>query len=162
MADSTPLTSGARYVYGQAKPVDVPIDTATAVVKGDIVCISSGKCVPATAFATRALAAAAFLGIAAQSKEAGVAQIRGNGRANTIVVNTGGFFAIPCVDACDVTDKVGIKLNGGATAALANEVSKTATANEQIGVVAEIKTASESHVVVEIFPKVFGPRSILV
>ena len=163
MADNTPLTTeGARYLYGATSPADCAVDTATAVAKGDIVCLSSGKIVPATAFATKALAAAAFAGISGQTKAAGDAQIRGNTNANRIRIDTDGVFSIPCADACDVGDALGIKLNGGATAALAGEVAKTTTDNEKIAICVEPKTASETHVKCRILSKKFGPRAILV
>lgn len=157
MPNNTALTPETRYLYGETSPIDATFVANGAFKIGDIVCLNAGVVNPASDETTLANAAGKFLGISGQAKEAGAVQIRGNSRQYRIRIDTDGVFAIPCADACVVGDLVGPKLNGGK--ATAQEVIKTATAAESIGVVVEDKTASDTHVKVRIISKKGGLRA---
>lgn len=144
------------YLYGETNPVDCPIATAQAVTQGDIVGISTGTLVRAsdttwnTSLAqTQVDFRALFLGVAAQTKDASTAQIRGNSIANRCRVDTDGVFLFKTASASyNIGDIVGPAKDTG-NALLNDTVASVAALDKAIGHVVE-KTTSATTVKVRI------------
>jgi hypothetical protein len=159
----------SQHLQGDPRPRIVPVATATAIPLGDVTLISSGNAVPVSTIAwdtnlatTQSAVRAAFIGVSAQRKEAGVARVYGNSKDNTIRVNTGGVFEFDCALASDgsstvqfnVGDLVGVYASdnaGGPTLDVNPQLLTTAAAEANaIGRVAEKNVPATKRVKVEL------------
>jgi hypothetical protein len=87
----------AQFMTGVARPYTAPVALATAILNGDLVALVANLIVNAAGFTwttdlatTQTNFAAAFLGVAMQTKVANVARIYGNSEDLTIGVDVGG------------------------------------------------------------------------
>lgn len=139
----------AQYLYGETNPIDTPIATAKAVDTGNLVGLSSGTLVNASdetwdtnLATTQVNFVTKYLGVAAQTKDASTAQIRGNSIANRCRVDTDGVFLFATASASyEVGDYVGpAKASGNAL--LNDTVAAVAALDKAIGYVVEKTTSS--------------------
>lgn len=122
-----------RWKYGDTKPIQAAVDSATVIEIGDALWQDTDDAKPAsdvTYLSTLAQTQESFhddfLGIAAQRSR--------NGDTDDIRVNTGGVHEFPCASQdWELGDFVGMDDNAAPDALLNQQVIKVATANLAIG-----------------------------
>lgn len=158
---NTALTTETRYYTGETNPVDLAVDTSDGIKAGDFVCLKgmTRMVQSVSAAADVATATANFAGIAGQTKEAGVALIRGNSLPNRIRIDTEGTYLVPTSAAAIIPsgELVGLTLVGGKVAT--QEVIPGVGASLAIGMCVKRKESGETHVRIRIFTKPFSPRA---
>lgn len=126
------MANTMRWRYGDTNPIMLPVGTAVAIEIGDLLYLSGGEVLPATALvdqgsltATQEVFHDAFLGIAMQCSPVG--------STDAIRIATSGVFEFDCASATfELGDLVGGS-DGGAGALNAQLVEGVATANLAIG-----------------------------
>ena len=141
---------GNRYLHRRGDPqmVKAQVDSATVINIGDLICISSGKAIPAASVTwntniatTQEAMHDAFLGIALEQSRAG--------DTDDISVATAGEVEFDCASASfALGDLVGSAKQTG-NAIESQKVVSVATANLAVGRVCKI-TASQTKVTVRI------------
>ena len=177
------MSNNFRYDHGDLEQIDLPTVAGSPLEVGDLCCVNgSGYAVPASSFATAALAAAAFAGVVMNKRGLKTSVTDpGSPITNTsgvtadefsflpprvldpgwVSVAISGCFRYPCVSGTVWTTKsfVEIALNGAASACLNQQVVVTTDPTQYIGVIrprytdlAQIAANTLTEVVVDIKP----------
>jgi hypothetical protein len=133
-----------RYSQGDALPASVPVATAQAIARWDIVGLNSNTLVRAsdTVWDTNLLTTQTdfqtfFAGVSMQDKLANIARVYGNDADNNIEIQTSGVIEMDCVQqSFNVGDYIGPAKDTG-NALLNQKVDKTASSTGSIGRVTE-------------------------
>ncbi len=126
------MANTMRWRYGDTNPIMLPVGTAVAIEIGDLLYLSGGEVLPATALADQGTLVATqeafhdeFLGIAMQCSPVG--------STDPIRIATSGVFEFDCASATfELGDLVGGN-DAGAGTLNAQVVDGVATANLAIG-----------------------------
>lgn len=149
------MANNFRYRWGEANPIEVPVDSTTVIEIGDLLYLDTDDAKPASsqtdqssAEANQELFSLKFLGVAASASA--------NGDTDPVRVNTTGVHEFPCASANFVVgDMIGVTETGAGTALEDQKVVGVDDSDNGIGICVKSGTAVTT-VLVDIRSTILG------